>query len=412
MQKTLYILVLICLSISGYAHQTESSKSINEDFYTFEKRFVSDAEFQMSRIIFDNLGYKFDDDPEAERIKYSPENWNLFKTTLSEVRKAGQYQTDMKLSRDKCVQRIWLRSSSFALEYTYTKIKGKWFLTKVFEGGSFRTEPVEKIDSQDSPIKDVVEDNWWFTIKKWFQKDKYSLLAKLGIGIFLGAVGWFVGGLAAFLSFGSNWWIGLLFLLGLLLFIALYAVAYYYYEQYDMELSTDKQSTLSWLMLVYVIWGMLSCVVSYISTDFAYNVGHFWVAENTSGLGGIFAVGLTWIVLILTLIAIRLCYVNTEPPKRKIRLILLILINIYSFIMGAFLTLLIVIGITFFIAKILFSGNAKSYAMTSYQAIYDHIVIGVDGLIRSAKSLGGNRFEDKEGNTYKQTSFNEFEKEE
>ena len=415
MKKTLYILVLICLSISGYAHQTEPSeitaKSMNENFYTFEKRFVSDAEFQMSRIIFDNLGYKFDDDPEAEGIKYSPDNWVLFKKTLSEVRKAGQYQTDMKLDADKCVQRIWLKSSSFALEYTYTRIKGKWYLTKVFEGGSFRTEPDETIDSQDSSIKNVVEHDWWVTIKKWFEKDKYSVLAKLATGVFMAAVGWFIGGLAAFFSFGSNWWIGLLFLLGLLLFIALFAIAYYYYEQYDMELSTDKQSTLSWLMLVYVIWGLLSSVVSFISPDFACNVGHFWFAEDTSGIGAVFAVGLSWIVFILTLIAIRLCYMNTEAPKRKIRLILLILINIYSFIMGAFLTLLIVLVITYFILKILFFSSVRGYVMGASKNIYDQMVIGVDGLIRSAKSLGGNRFEDRDGNTYKQTSFNEFEKE-
>ena len=322
MKRTLYILLLICLSISGYANQTEptesSSKSINEEFHTFEKRFVSDAEFQMSRIIFDNLGYKFDDDdPEAEGVKYSPDNWDLLKTTIREVQKAGQYQTDMKLTKDKCVQRIWLASSSFALEYTYTKIKGKWYLTKVFEGGSFKAEPDETIDSQDSPIKDVVKHDWWY---KWFHNDKISILAKLAAGIFWGAIGCFTGGFAALFSFGSNWWIGLLFIIGLLLFIALFAVAYYYYEQYDMELSIDKQSTLSWLMLVYVIWGMLSCVVSFISNDFACNVGHFWLAEDTSGFGAMLAVGLSWVVLLLTLVAIRFCWVNTEVPKRKIRL--------------------------------------------------------------------------------------------
>ena len=49
--------------------------------------------------------------------------------------------------------------------------------------------------------------------------------------------------------------------------------------------------------------------------------------------------------------------------------------------------------------------------MGSSKTIYDQMVVGVDGLIRSAKSLGGNRFEDRDGNTYKQTDFNEFEKE-
>lgn len=135
MKKILFIVALICMSICTYAQQTTqiASKSANEDFRTFEKKFVSDAEFQLSRIVFDNLGYKFDDDPESEGTKYSPENWTLFKKTFDDVRKMGQFKTEMKLTADKCVQRIWIEDSSFLLEYTYARINGKWYLTKVFE---------------------------------------------------------------------------------------------------------------------------------------------------------------------------------------------------------------------------------------------------------------------------------------
>ncbi|MBR4406414.1 MAG: DUF4348 domain-containing protein [Bacteroidaceae bacterium] len=112
---------------------TDSSKTVDEDFYTFEKRFVADSLFQMSRIIFSDLGYKGDDDPEAPAVKLSPENWSLFKKTFSDVCKMGQYKTDMKLTSDKCEQTIWIENSSFMLMYTYTKICGKWYLTKSFE---------------------------------------------------------------------------------------------------------------------------------------------------------------------------------------------------------------------------------------------------------------------------------------
>jgi hypothetical protein len=98
---------------------TDSSKTVDEDFYTFEKRFVADSLFQMSRIIFSDLGYKGDDDPEAPAVKLSPENWSLFKKTFSDVRKMGQYKTDMKLTSDKCEQTIWIENSSFMLMYTY-----------------------------------------------------------------------------------------------------------------------------------------------------------------------------------------------------------------------------------------------------------------------------------------------------
>lgn len=111
------------------------SESVDEDFYTFEKKFVADADFQISRINFSNLGYKYDDDPEAPSVKLSPENWTLFKSTFDDASKKvqGQYETDMKLTSDKCVQRFWIENSSFLLEYTYTKIGGKWYLTKFFE---------------------------------------------------------------------------------------------------------------------------------------------------------------------------------------------------------------------------------------------------------------------------------------
>lgn len=113
--------------------EVASLEQVNEDFYEFEKKFVSDAKFQMSRIVFDNLGYKLDDDPESEGTKYSPKNWTLFKKTFDDVRKMGQFKTKMELTTDKCVQKIWIEDSSFLLEYTYTRINGKWYLTKVFE---------------------------------------------------------------------------------------------------------------------------------------------------------------------------------------------------------------------------------------------------------------------------------------
>lgn len=111
------------------------SISVDEDFYTFEKKFVADADFQMSRIDFSNLGYKYDDDPESSGVKLTPENWSLFKSTFEDASKKvqGQYKTDMKLTSEKCIQRFWIENSSFLLEYTYTKIGGKWYLTKFFE---------------------------------------------------------------------------------------------------------------------------------------------------------------------------------------------------------------------------------------------------------------------------------------
>ena len=292
-------------------------------------------------------------------------------------------------------------------KYKNEALADKWLREAEAEGDKQARDWVRELDG--------IEVGWWCSIKETIQDGlsyaKGSGLAGFAVMIFNGAIAWLIGGLSHLLSFGSTWWIGLLLLLGLLLFIALFAVAYYFYEQYDTELSIDDQSSLSWLMLIYVVWGFLSCVASYISIEFAYNVGHFWLVEGTFGFWAKFAVCLSWIALIFTLLAIWLCYVSTKPKKRKIRLLLLVLINVYCFVMGAFLSLLAVIGVALLICNIAFWDNVKSGIQSAPKIIYDRMVVGVDGLIRSARSLGGNRFEDKEGNTYKQTDFNEFEKE-
>ncbi len=105
----------------------------NEDFKVFIKKFVTDPTFQLSRIVFNDLGLKATDDPEAPAVKLSPDNWTFHKATLEDVRKAGQYKTNRALGQDKCVETIWLDNSSFLLEYTYTRINGKWYLTRSFE---------------------------------------------------------------------------------------------------------------------------------------------------------------------------------------------------------------------------------------------------------------------------------------
>lgn len=140
-KRIVFCLLIGSLQLSGHSSNNENlaervsvlQQTTNEDFHAFEKKFVSDAKFQMSRIIFDNLGYKYDEEPESKGVKYTPDNWTTLKNTLDDVRKMGQFKTKRELTADKCVQKIWIQDSSFILEYTYTKIKGKWYLTKVFE---------------------------------------------------------------------------------------------------------------------------------------------------------------------------------------------------------------------------------------------------------------------------------------
>lgn len=105
----------------------ESAKTEDEDFDSFEEKFVSNPRFQMLRIKFDNLGYN------GEGEKWTQENWSIFKAKPSSLQQSGEYKYEQKASDNQCVQRIWIPDSEFTLEYTYSKINGKWYLVKAFE---------------------------------------------------------------------------------------------------------------------------------------------------------------------------------------------------------------------------------------------------------------------------------------
>ena len=139
--KKCILLIGVCLAVGQttpilglpIVSETYQIRQATERFEEFEKKFVSDEQFQLSRIIFDDLGFVPDEDPEAEAVKWTPENWRIQKVTFAEVQKDKTYKTKQELSVNKCVQKIWIEDSSFLLEYTYTRIDGKWYLTHAFE---------------------------------------------------------------------------------------------------------------------------------------------------------------------------------------------------------------------------------------------------------------------------------------
>ena len=105
----------------------------NENFSEFEVRFVSDTAFQMSRILFDNLGFKPEEFPDEEPERLTPDNWAFIQHTLAQVKAMGGYKTERNLSENECANKIWIEDAGFLLEYTFTKIDGLWYLTYYFE---------------------------------------------------------------------------------------------------------------------------------------------------------------------------------------------------------------------------------------------------------------------------------------
>lgn len=106
------------------------SKEEDEDFTAFEEKFVADSAFQISRVIFNDLGIRA---TEEDGEKITQENYSLQRNTFASVVGNDRYETKQQLTDNQCIQTIWIDGSSFLLEYTYTKINGKWFLTKIYE---------------------------------------------------------------------------------------------------------------------------------------------------------------------------------------------------------------------------------------------------------------------------------------
>ena len=106
------------------------SENEDEAFTAFEEKFVADSAFQISRVIFNDLGVYAS---EEDGIDITKENYSLHRTTFADIAVDKRYETKQQLDDNQCIQTIWIDGSSFLLEYTYTKINGKWYLTKVFE---------------------------------------------------------------------------------------------------------------------------------------------------------------------------------------------------------------------------------------------------------------------------------------
>lgn len=113
-------------SSTGTLESATPAPAADEDFRTFEDKFIGNPRFQMQRIKFENLGNNGDGE------KLTQENWVIMKNKASSVNNQ-QYKYDEKLTADTCIQKVWIEDSEFTLEYTYTRINGKWYLTKVFE---------------------------------------------------------------------------------------------------------------------------------------------------------------------------------------------------------------------------------------------------------------------------------------
>lgn len=269
---------------------------------------------------------------------------------------------------------------------------------------------------------DGIEVSLWTSTKEDLQFElsmqRGNMLGAFCNIVMRGAPMWIAGGIVI-LSMGKIW-IGLLLLLAFVLFVVIYVIAYIYYSA-DYENGNFQTDVGGWLTIVYVLWGSLIPILSGLGDmvpcfiDFSYNVGRLTIAEGTFGFGPKLAVFMTWTLLLISIWAVYICVKQTPSKQLKLRLCLMFLMCLYSFIMGAFLSVITFLVAVCLILKwspidmlrgaLLNTGTSSSGSSeTEYR---------IDG--KKVEDIGvvpGTRYKDEQGNTYTNDGFGNYTKEE
>ena len=245
---------------------------------------------------------------------------------------------------------------------------------------------------------------------------KGTFLAKMASSMFRGFSFLFLVAITLIFTGSSLWWAGVLILIGQILFILLFFFVTNHYIKKDI--SYGKGLKVHWLIWIYLVYGTLITLFGQSTQDIALNIGHLWMLEGTFGFGAKFAVALSWIVLLSTLLAIGICIKSTQSDKQRSRIIWLACMCIYAFAMGAFMSLIAAIAAVTIISKStsLLTGSLSSLAggNSDSQSEYNGTFSSGFGPSRKVKDIGvvpGNRVEDEQGNILKKDDNGNFVKE-
>lgn len=242
---------------------------------------------------------------------------------------------------------------------------------------------------------------------------KGTLPVQIASSMFSGFSLLFFAAIMLILTGSELWWAGVLILIGQILFILLFFfVANHYIEK---DISYGKGLKVHWLIWIYLVFGTLIVIFGQSTHDVSSNIGRLWMVEGTFGFGAKFAVTLSWIVFLSTLSAIGVCMKSTVPGKQRSRIIWLVCMCIYAFIMGAFLSLIAAIVAVIVISKSasLLTGSLSSLAGggEDSQSEYDGTLSSGFGPPRKVKDIGvvpGTRLEDEQGNKLKKNENGDF----
>lgn len=120
-------IVSAMLCVVAVACKNRKTEAIQiEDFEEFYQKFISDEDFQLSRIEFPLDGCETDSDTTI--YWNSPNDWTLISDSIYDI-DATEYKVEKDYSPTKVVLKIYIEDSGFGITQEYELEDGKWYLT-------------------------------------------------------------------------------------------------------------------------------------------------------------------------------------------------------------------------------------------------------------------------------------------
>ncbi|WP_029904181.1 DUF4348 domain-containing protein [Prevotella sp. 10(H)] len=118
--------LMACNLNSKAANDLQSTKQAPENFKDFYEKFLTDEEFQLSRINFPLEGEIIDEDIEITG-EIEETDWEMLTNSIYEV-DTDEYQVEIKEDADEVFHRVYIQDSGVDIIEKYKRIKGKWYL--------------------------------------------------------------------------------------------------------------------------------------------------------------------------------------------------------------------------------------------------------------------------------------------
>ncbi len=120
------LLLLTAVLLAGCKHAEKSSGKA-EDFQVFYQRFLTDKDFQLSRIVFPLDGY--DNNGETTKKWTAASSWRMVTGSIDKV-DTKVYKVEKNFSPQEVNFRIYVENSGIDIRQKFQLKNGKWYLVE------------------------------------------------------------------------------------------------------------------------------------------------------------------------------------------------------------------------------------------------------------------------------------------